>query len=34
MISYDKILQWQRGTRPEQIAAELASQIEKGKFTK
>jgi DNA-binding GntR family transcriptional regulator len=33
-MNYDLIMQWQRGTMPEQIAAELASQINNGKLSK
>jgi DNA-binding GntR family transcriptional regulator len=34
MVSYDQILQWQRGTMAEQIAADLTSRISKGSLSK
>jgi DNA-binding GntR family transcriptional regulator len=33
-MDYGKILEWQRGTGPERIAADLASQIQNGKLSK
>jgi DNA-binding GntR family transcriptional regulator len=33
-MNYDLIMQWQRGTMAEQVAADLASQIKNGKLSK
>jgi DNA-binding GntR family transcriptional regulator len=33
-LNYDQILKWQRGTMAEQVAAEIASQINNGKLSK
>lgn len=33
-LSYDQILMWQRGTMAEQVAADLASQINNGNLSK
>jgi DNA-binding GntR family transcriptional regulator len=32
-MDYDQIMKWQRGTMAEQVAADLASQINNGKLT-
>jgi DNA-binding GntR family transcriptional regulator len=33
-MDYDQILKWQRGTKAEQVAADLASQIKNGNLSK
>jgi DNA-binding GntR family transcriptional regulator len=33
-MDYDQIMRWQRGTMAEQVAADLASQIDNGKLSK
>jgi DNA-binding GntR family transcriptional regulator len=33
-MDYDQIMRWQRGTMAEQIAADLASQINNGNLSK
>ena len=34
LMDYGKIMEWQRGTKPERIAADLATQIQTGKLGK